>query len=251
MNTVNNLTLRIDQGDRRPVGRGDGGAVGPTVAQQHVPTHGYRQRIRRSVRLAIPTTIPIRAGRSYITLPINSKASPNPNQINSLQNLTPPIDACDDNRNTFDMYPSPGAAESPDTVNGHPADYYDAAGQLAFTAERIRRFVTPIDASGDGRVQTFGIPGAKSNYPTTGAGGGDQFGRIAFAHYFRPPGIPTVVSGNVVVDQSDDVDGPSPLQELVTTPGGLATIGSGTYTLNSPPALGIPTLVQMAPSPKS
>ncbi len=46
--------------------------------------------------------------------------------------------------------------------------------------ERMRRFVTPIDINGTGRVQTWG------RHPATR--GPDNFGRVQFFSYFRPAG---------------------------------------------------------------
>jgi hypothetical protein len=51
----------------------------------------------------------------------------------------------DDNFNMFDPWGSPVTS-----------DYYDDAGGLIAPVERIRRFVTPIDVSGNGRVTTWG-----------------------------------------------------------------------------------------------
>ena len=44
----------------------------------------------------------------------------------------------------------------------------------------MRRFVTPIDINGTGRVQTWG--GGNHDY------GPDNFGRVQFNSYFRPAG---------------------------------------------------------------
>ena len=97
---------------------------------------------------------PIRAGLSYVS--------------------NGAFDIRDDNNNTFDTWPSVTTAEQ--------ADYYDASGSLSFPVERIRRFVTPIDLAGDGRLLTFGNGSGEQD-------GADEFGRVAFFHYFRPPGM--------------------------------------------------------------
>ena len=47
--------------------------------------------------------------------------------------------------------------------------------------ERMRRFVTPIDINGTGRVQTWG--GGTHDF------GPDNFGRVQFFSYFRPAGV--------------------------------------------------------------
>ena len=83
------------------------------------------------------------------------------------------FDARDDNFNTFDF-------------NGEAHDTYDSAGAIYLPVERIRRFVTPIDVAGDGRVSTFNL--------AAGSSGADNWGRVTFLRFFRPPGVPTVSS---------------------------------------------------------
>jgi hypothetical protein len=107
-------------------------------------------------------------------------------------------DIRDDNYNAFDLWPTPATGEN--------ADYYDASGSLSLPVERIRRFVTPIDISGDGRIITF----ANSTRAEFGA---DEFGRVGFLHYFRPPGVVVAALGNG------------------TTPYVLATSGNGAGTI--------------------
>ena len=87
-------------------------------------------------------------------------------------------DVRDDNHNTFDFWPALAAGTS------HPenADYYDVTGSLLFPVERIRRFVTPLDLAGTGRVRTYGAESTRST-------GGDAMGRVAFFGFFRPPGL--------------------------------------------------------------
>lgn len=76
----------------------------------------------------------------------------------------------------FDYYPTP--------LTGETADYYDAAGDFALPVERSRRFVTPYDLYGDGKIGQF---------EDSGKAGADDYGRVAFDKYFRPPGIPLPV----------------------------------------------------------
>lgn len=85
-----------------------------------------------------------------------------------------PRDAADDNYNAFDMWPPRFTGEIGDT------DLYDAAGALLLPVERMRRFVTPMDINGTGRVQTWGL---NTDY------GPDNFGRVQFFSYFRPAGV--------------------------------------------------------------
>ena len=134
-------------------------------------------------------------------------------------------DGRDDNYNTFDVFPvlgNFGAANFPET-----ADFYDDAGGILLPSERIRRFVTPIDSSGDGQVVTHPFNargGGKRGGPVND--GADPFGRVSFFHYFRPPGVPLPTTYNFATPGgNDDVLGP------FTT-----TITGSTVNYNSVPA---------------
>ncbi len=90
-----------------------------------------------------------------------------------------PRDAADDNFNAFDVYPN--IVQNANRVGEvYDLDLYDSAGALMLPVERMRRFVTPIDINGTGRVQTWG---ANRDY------GPDNFGRVQFNSYFRPAGV--------------------------------------------------------------
>ena len=113
-------------------------------------------------------------------------------------------DGRDDNNTAHDFWPSvwpndggyggefggvaPNLALN--VAGGWPADYYDAAGDRAVFAERARRFVTPMDISGDGQQATYTVTN------TTGA---DKWGRVRYNNYFRPPGVPVATVDNVPV----------------------------------------------------
>lgn len=86
---------------------------------------------------------------------------------------SPAADGRDGLHVAFDYYPTPSTGET--------ADYYDAAGDFALPVERSRRFVTPYDLYGDGRIGQF---------DDSNKVGADEWGRVAFDKYFRPPGIP-------------------------------------------------------------
>ena len=86
-------------------------------------------------------------------------------------------DTTDDNSNTTDIFP--------DIFRGESADYYDSSGLPALPVERIRRFVNPIDTSGDGLVTTFGASPYANN-----SIGPDNIGRVSYFKYFRPAGVP-------------------------------------------------------------
>ena len=103
----------------------------------------------------------------------------------------------DDNLNVFDP-------------SGELNTSYDPAYGLFMPVERIRRFVTPIDPTGDAQVLTFddnsaaigGNTGSTSFsslgynntynspfFPLINDTGDDHFGRVSFFKYFRPPGV--------------------------------------------------------------
>jgi hypothetical protein len=91
-------------------------------------------------------------------------------------------DATDDDFDTLDYFPSYSRDSSPEF-----GDTYDRVGEILMPSERIRRFVTPIDPSGNGRVLSWGMtPAGPLDYGT----GFDHWGRVGFFHYFRPPGVP-------------------------------------------------------------
>jgi hypothetical protein len=92
-----------------------------------------------------------------------------------------PRAAADDNNNLFDPFPIGHSGE----VNDR--DFFDVAGALLLPVDRLRRFVTPVDIDGSGRVLRWGIP-----WPA-GDVGADGFGRVDLAGYFRPPGAPGAV----------------------------------------------------------
>ncbi|MFO0889280.1 MAG: hypothetical protein U0790_09090 [Isosphaeraceae bacterium] len=99
-----------------------------------------------------------------------------------------PRDAADDNFNSFDPFPFLSSSNRIGEVGD--SDFFDPAGGMLLPVERMRRYVTPADINGSGRiVQWDGVnPGAG---PDLGA---DQWGRVAYSSYFRPPGLPGVVT---------------------------------------------------------
>ena len=102
-------------------------------------------------------------------------------------------DAADDNLNSFDPYPP-----STPTYNRRgevgDLDFLDIAGAFLLPVERMRRYVTPADINGTGRVLQYnngnysGISLANSDV------GADQWGRVVYYSYFRPPGLPGQVT---------------------------------------------------------
>ncbi len=139
--------------------------------------------------LGINYSNPVRAGYSI-------------NIRDILNGLAP--DIADDNFNTYDPYPLRSVQQTDSggtsiTIYGGEvgdADYYDGAGALLFPAERMRRWVTPPDINGTGSVNTYSASSRTINR------GGDNYGRVEFNSYFRPPGSPGVISTGYTVDSS-------------------------------------------------
>ena len=74
-------------------------------------------------------------------------------------------------------------------------DKFDNAGQMAVASERIRRFVTPQDTNGIGRLVVFAT-GDNQVRPSTDNDfgyGSDIRGRVSYFRYFRPAGLPQEV----------------------------------------------------------
>lgn len=94
------------------------------------------------------------------------------------------VEAIDENFDGQDFYPTLGGAglrTGPET-----GDLVDASNRLLLASERIRRFLAPIDPTGNGRLMRFrGAPTAAAPFGT----GVDDRGRIGFLHYYRPPGV--------------------------------------------------------------
>ncbi len=139
---------------------------------------------------------PVRAGRSY-----------------------PAIDGRDADFDTLDFTPSTNppitTAFVTPTTFPEQADFFDAVGAYQLPSERKRRYVTPDDPTGTGRVIAYNFAGGRST-PTTLTSpsplpyfitqpstlltppsdfgtGSDIYGRVSFFMYFRPPGMPTNV----------------------------------------------------------
>ncbi len=102
----------------------------------------------------------------------------------------------DANFNTTDFYPLTMLnGQGPFTES---ADLLDGAGRHLLASERARRFVTPLDITGNGRITRFdelpaGPDPAAMPIPdpfgTPFGSGFDNFGRVGFFMHFRPPGV--------------------------------------------------------------
>ncbi len=69
-------------------------------------------------------------------------------------------------------------------------DFIDNAGQFGIATERIRRYVTPQDPAGVGRLVSYmNRPNNDHDYGT----GADARGRLGYFRYFRPAGTPQEV----------------------------------------------------------
>ena len=113
----------------------------------------------------LPYNNPVRAGYSL-----------DPGDLASGQ----PRDSADDNYNSFDPYPFGHTGEVGDL------DFLDLAGGYLLPVERMRRYVTPADINGTGSIVQW-----DGTSTSTGKNlGGDQWGRVEFSSYFRPPGLP-------------------------------------------------------------
>ena len=102
-------------------------------------------------------------------------------------------DAADDNLNSFDPYP-PVSATDNRLGEVNDLDFLDPAGAFLLPVERMRRYVTPADINGTGRVLQYN----NGNYSGTALAnsdvGADQWGRVVYYSYFRPPGLPGQVT---------------------------------------------------------
>ncbi|HEX8203990.1 MAG TPA: hypothetical protein VF590_26175, partial [Isosphaeraceae bacterium] len=106
---------------------------------------------------------PVRAGRSY-----------------------PFVDGIDADYDGLDFVPLHAPTAMPPTFP-EQSDFPDSAGAMLLASERIRRFVTPIDPTGNGRVLPYDtLPGGPFDF----GNGFDKRGRSGFFEYFRPPGLP-------------------------------------------------------------
>ncbi|MDB5349438.1 MAG: hypothetical protein JWN86_685 [Planctomycetota bacterium] len=127
--------------------------------------------IRASGGAAFP-----RAGRSYL-----------PNQTYSAT-VFPKVDAFDSDFTGTDFFPAYKYDTMSSTYTSHPevGDKLDAANRVLLPSERYRRFVSPIDLAGIGRLMHFdNIPAGPLDWGL----GSDIRGRSSPYLYFRPPGI--------------------------------------------------------------
>ncbi len=99
-----------------------------------------------------------------------------------------PRDAADDNYNSFDPYPPVTVGSRLGEVDD--LDFLDPAGAFLLPVERMRRFVTPADINGTGRIVQWDGTNKQAG-PSAGA---DQWGRVEYSSYFRPPGLPGLVT---------------------------------------------------------
>ena len=151
------------------------GAVGARL-----PHGSQSQPAGRPTSTWSPATTPTRSARAT-------------RSTSAIYNNGTPRDAADDNYNAFDPYP-PATPTDNRLGEVDDLDFHDPAGALLLPVERMRRFVTPADINGTGRVLsgTALPPGPPGQHDV----GADQWGRVGLYSYFRPPGLP----GQVNVD---------------------------------------------------
>ncbi|MGO9597590.1 MAG: hypothetical protein ACLP7Q_06170 [Isosphaeraceae bacterium] len=95
-----------------------------------------------------------------------------------------PRDAADDNYNSFDPFPPGHTGEFGDL------DFLDPAGAFLLPVERMRRYVAPTDINGAGRIVSYDGVNPQAGLDL----GSDQWGRVEYSNYFRPPGLPGQVT---------------------------------------------------------
>jgi hypothetical protein len=138
--------------------------------------------------LGVPSSYPVAAGtppRPQTAATFNSIARAGRSPVRW-------VDGTDDNFDALDFYPLYQAGVTGGEVGNMIAldrgTYIEpSVGQTLLPSERIRRFLTPIDPTGNGLI----LPWDGLYDPVDPYGlGTDQFGRVSFFHYFRPPGVP-------------------------------------------------------------
>lgn len=93
------------------------------------------------------------------------------------------------------------------------SDQPDAAGALSLPVERIRRFLTPSDPLGTGRILGYNrpVPNQDTAAPLYQVGrydfggGYDSHGRFSYFHHFRPPGLPPVDADATIPPTAGDL----------------------------------------------
>ncbi len=89
-----------------------------------------------------------------------------------------PLEAFDADYDTQDFFPTYNTSEDQDLL--------DINSVPLLPSERIRKFTTPLDTSGNGLV----VPFDTQPTPANAFGNGyDKRGRVGFFMYFRPPGV--------------------------------------------------------------
>ena len=128
-------------------------------------------------------TNPVAAGRSFFN-------ETTPTYQNSFE---PSGDPFDDDLDSYVPY-TPNAYNYVVTAPGGSNEFgvlYDGVGQVYHASQRLGRFLTPTDPSGNGQVMNW------MNRPDDlyeHGSGNDQFGRVSYFRYFRPPGAPLTVT---------------------------------------------------------
>lgn len=122
----------------------------------------------------------------------------------------------DANFNSTDFYPLDLVDPTTKFPFVEAENLYDAAGRHMLPSERLRRMVTPLDLTGNGRLVRFDeLPKAPDlnaqpipdPFGTPFGSGFDNFGRVGFYLHYRPPGVvrealPPANNGQVNVTRS-------------------------------------------------
>jgi large repetitive protein len=162
-------------------------AVGIAPASGQIPL----QTLLQGNFVNSSTAIEGRWGEAGILFASNGTLFPRAGRSYYPNNVTRKFDEFDTNFDGLDFYPkgTPGNPPYPET-----ADLLDPANRTLLPVERLRRFVTPVDISGNGKLMPFNTV-ATPIFPLDPTGsldfglGSDAKGRVGYQLYYRPPGI--------------------------------------------------------------
>ncbi len=112
---------------------------------------------------------------------------PRPGRSYWPNDVTQRYDEFDTRFDALDFFPKE------DAFGPEKRDLLDAANRTMLPSERLRRFVLPVDLSGNGRMVAFDQTYADAFDWGTGY---DAQGRVGYHLYYRPPGIaPSTITG--------------------------------------------------------
>ncbi len=197
-------TVLDNNGGTSPANGGNGM---PVVKQTTTPANNPPNPAYATITSTYPVyDNPVRAGKSAVSvgtlynpnfptwLPVGIGDSgdddydaldfPFPPHVSQTPTVTPPYAASmAEGTTTFDANGN---------ITATTGDIYDGASAFMMPVERIRRFFSPIDAMGVGRVVSY------EDFPPRNAydfgNGFDYFGRVMYFRHFRPAGLPKTIT---------------------------------------------------------